>query len=246
MQSLHHSLTQQSQENLRSYTHSQQQLKQDSLNNFLPRSKEKDVFASRDNYRSSSGIKENLFEANVALLTGKNETVYGLWNTIAGGNSTLSTPGSSIGNYNPNETPDRVFDQNSTTKYNSYGACNVTFGNAPQCGLNTGLYLTLQQGALLLTGIRFRTANSLPERDPIKITVEGSNRPSSALLLSSSWTLIYNGSCGLDSDPGRYSLGVTEIISNNVVPYDSYRLLITSKRNLSSAVQYSEVELLGH
>ncbi|CAF5040652.1 unnamed protein product, partial [Rotaria sp. Silwood1] len=182
----------------------------------------------------------------VTLLTGQNEIVYGLWNTLAGGNSTLSTSGSGIGNYNPNETPDNVFDQNSTTKYNSYGVCNITFGNAPQCGLNTGLYLTLQQGALLLTGIRFRTANSLPVRDPITITVEGSNQPSTALLLSSSWTLIYTGSCGLNSDPGRNSLGVTEIIPNNVVSYNSYRLLITSKRNLSSAVQYSEVELLGY
>jgi len=182
----------------------------------------------------------------MTLLTGTNEIVYGLWNTTAGGSSSLSTPGSGIGNYNPTQIPQNVFDQNSTTKYTSYGICNQSAISLLICGANTGLYLTLQRGASLLTGIRFCSAPSLPERDPITITVEGSNQPSSALLLGSSWTLIYNGSSGLDSDPGRSSLGVTEIISNNVVWYQSYRLLIISKRNMSNAVQYSEVELLGY
>jgi hypothetical protein len=182
----------------------------------------------------------------MTLLTSTNETVYGLWNTTAGDSSILSIPGSSIGNYNPTETPQNVFDQNSTTKYTSYGICNQSSISLLECGANTGLYLTLQRGASLLAGIQFCTANSLPERDPMTITIEGSNQSSSALLLGSSWSLIYNGSSGLDSDPGRYSFGVIEIIPNNVVSYESYRLLITSKRGMSNAVQYSEVEFLGY
>jgi hypothetical protein len=80
----------------------------------------------------------------------------------------------------------------------------------------------------------------------MRITIEGSNQSSSALLFGSSWTLIYNGSSGLDSDPGRYTFGLTQFISNNVISYESYRLLITSKRSLSNAVQYSEVQFLGY
>ncbi len=107
--------------------------------------------------------------------------------------------------------------------------------------------LTLKRGISLLASIRFCAAPSLPERDPMTITIEGSNQPSSsALLLGSSWNLIYNGSSGLNSDPGRTSFGMTQTIPNNVLWYNSYRLLITSKRNISNAVQYSEVQLFGY
>jgi len=78
------------------------------------------------------------------------------------------------------------------------------------------------------------------------ITIEGSIQPSSALLLGSSWTLLYNGSSGLDSDPGRSSEGVIETVTNIISSYNSYRLLVTSKRNSSNAVQYSEIELFGY
>lgn len=182
----------------------------------------------------------------LVLLTSIHEVIYGLWNTTAGGSSTLSSPGSGTGNYNPNETPQNIFDQNRTTKYTNYGPCNGTSGSFSQCGTNTGFYLTLQRGTSLLTTIRFLTAPSLPERDPMHITVEGSNQPSSALLLGSSWTLIYNGSSGLDADPGRSSFGVTLVIANNIVWYNSYRFLVTSIRNMSNGVQYSEVEMIGY
>jgi hypothetical protein len=145
----------------------------------------------------------------------------------------VTTPGYNISNYNPNEIPSNVFDQNSTTKYNSYGYCNGNISIVSSgCGTNTGLYLMIQRGASLLTAIRFSTANSLPERVPMTITVEGSNQASFASLLSSS---------GLDSDPGRYSFGMTQIIPSNAVQYNSYRLLIISIRNMSDAIRYSEV-----
>ena len=183
------------------------------------------------------------------MLTDRNQVIYGLWNTTAGGDSTLSTLGLGNGNYGTSQSPDKAFDRNSTTKYTSYGACNSS--SAPSlarsvCGTDTGVFLTLQRGPSLLTAIRFCAAGSLPERDPMRITIEGSNQPSSALLLSSSWTLTYNGSNGFDSDPGRSSFGVTQILLNNAVSYHSYRLLVTSIRNISNAVQYSEIELIGY
>ena len=194
-------------------------------------------------------INFNFYISNqlaLVLLTSKNETIYGVWNTTAGCSSTLSVPGNSTGNYNPNEIPNNAFDQNITTKHSSYGICNRSASGSLQCGADTGVYLTLERGASLLASIRFRTAATVPDRDPMTITVEGSNQAPSALLIGSSWTLIYTGSSGLDADPGRSSFGVTQLISGNGLWYSSYRLLITSKRNISNAVQYSEVELYGY
>jgi hypothetical protein len=143
--------------------------------------------------------------------------------------------------------PAQAFDQSTSTKYVNFGVCNSTYGsNLITCGQNTGLYLTSQQGSLLLVAFRFWTADSYPLRDPMNITIEGSNQSQSALVLGSSWTLIYSGSSGLDIDPGRRSFGQMQWLSNNTVRYSSYRLLILSKRGTGNFVQYSEFELFGY
>ena len=77
------------------------------------------------------------------------------------------------------------------------------------------------------------------------ITVEGSNQTLSVLDLGSSWTLIYSGSSGLTPDPGRGFYGTTQTFSNSI-SYSSYRVLVTSVRNITYAVQYAEVELIGY
>ena len=77
------------------------------------------------------------------------------------------------------------------------------------------------------------------------VTLEGSNTDKSLLTLGSSWTLIYNGSSGLKSDPGRGKAGVLQML-NNSQPYHSYRLLIVSKRGIESGVHYSEFAFYGH
>jgi hypothetical protein len=41
--------------------------------------------------------------------------------------------------------------------------------------VNTGVYLTLQRRVSLLVALRFRTSFLSIERDPLTITVEGSN-----------------------------------------------------------------------
>ncbi len=179
------------------------------------------------------------------ILTNTNETIYPLWNTTAGGNGILATAGSGVGNYYGPEPYQNIFDRNASSKYTNFGNCGSTLYTAT-CGTETGVYLTLQRGASFLVAIQFSAANNLPERDPLTVTIEGSNQSSSVLALGSSWTLIYNGSTGLNPDPGRYANGIVEYIPNNVISYASYRLLITSIRNISDAVQYSEVKLLGY
>jgi len=118
--------------------------------------------------------------------------------------------------------------------------------SSPTCGINTGFYVILQRGAVVMEGLQFCTGNDNPPRDPITMTLEGSNQTGSALMLGSSWSLIYNGSCGLDVDPGRESLGQIQTFSNNFIAYSSYRILITSKRGSDYAFQYSEMELFGY
>jgi hypothetical protein len=83
---------------------------------------------------------------------------------------------------------------------------------------------------------------SIPERDPLTITIEGSNQSISALMLGSSWTLIYNTSTGLNPDPGRNNSGIIQNMTNNT----SYRILVISKRNISDAVHFGEIELLEY
>jgi hypothetical protein len=180
------------------------------------------------------------------LSIGSNDTIYGIWNTTAGEDSTLETPGWGIGNYVSTEGPPNAFDQNCGTKYTTFGACvfNPSWSSLT-CGLNTGFYVIPNQGATILKGLRFCTGNDNPQRDPLTMTLEGSNQTGSALMLGSSWNLIYNGSTGLDVDPSRGSLGVTQTFSNNLIAYLSYRILITSKRAADPALQYSEVQLFG-
>ena len=224
---------------------------------------------SKKSVRSVFQSSLNFFSCLTAILLYPiNDSIIGLWNTSAGDDSKLSGPSSDSdaaaviqaaifaaggggnalpGKYNLNEIPEDALDRNENTKYTSYGFCN---GN-PQiknmaCGINTGFHLTLGSHESLLTAFRFRTANDYPERDPLHITIEGSNENPTSLTSGSSWTLIYNGPSGLNNIKSRCWFGITMKLSNNFDWFTSYRILVNGKRNSSSAVQYSDVELLGY
>jgi hypothetical protein len=167
-----------------------------------------------------------------------------VWNTTAGGDSNAASPGSGVGNYVAAENSSNAFDLNPATKYNSYGPRTSASAFSDACDVNTGAYFTPSGGSSLLQSIQFCAANDSPNRDPLTVTVEGSNGPSSALTFGSSWSLIYNGSTGLDTDPGRTTYGIIQNISNSVW-YLSYRVLVTSKRDIEDSCQYAEVHLVG-
>lgn len=180
-----------------------------------------------------------------SLLTTTNETVYGVWNTTAGSNSLLSSCCISSGCYFTGEEPQMAFDQLNSTKYTSFGVCN-NLQVGPACGLNTGLYLTLQRGLSLLRTVRFSTGTDISERDVLTVTIEGSSESSTALMYGSSWSLIYNGSSGLENVTTRSTFGPTQLLSNNYMWCNSYRILSTSKRGNASSAHYSEIELFGY
>ena len=189
----------------------------------------------------------SLYYLDLARLTGTNETVYSVWNTTAGSDSRLSTPGLNSGNYPPGKDAGKAFDRSNGTKYVNFGVCNSTYvGAANECGEATGLYLTPQQGPSLLLAFRFWTADSFAPRDPIQITIEATNQDPLMLSLGASWTLIYNGTSGMEIAPPRSSPGQIRWLPNNLNVYSSYRVLIQSKRGTGNFVQFSELELLGN
>ncbi len=119
-----------------------------------------------------------------------------------------------------------------------------------QPGVGTGFYVTPSiSNASIAIGFLFATANDCSYRDPITVTLEGINATTTAALnLDSSWTLIYSGPTGIDPittpPPMTY---VPQQNFSNIMAFSSYRLLITSQRNLTAnAVQYSESQILGY
>ncbi|CAF1339435.1 unnamed protein product [Rotaria sordida] len=134
-----------------------------------------------------------------------NDIINAIYNTSAGGDSTPSTSGSGIGQYPSSESPQHTCNGNITDKHLNFGPCSSST-TATNCGLNTGFYITPQQGASLITGIKICTANDNSLRDPITITFEGSNSSGASRTIGSSWTLLYNGTSGLSVDPVYYSI----------------------------------------
>ena len=189
----------------------------------------------------------HVFGRLAVLLNPDMGSVVALWNTTAGDNGIASTPGYGSGNYNPNETPFNAFDCNVTSKYVSYGTCNGTSAiRGPDCGLRTGLHFTVRPYPTLLTSFRFATGNDNVERDPLTVTIEGSNGNRTNLLLGSAWNLIYNGSSGLVNTTNRLTFGDMQQVPNNGAWYTSYRLLVTSQRGNSNSVQYGTLEFYGY
>ena len=173
----------------------------------------------------------------LVYLTRTGDTILALYNTTAGG----STGGKNGSWWQPTEHTPSAIDHNVGTKY-----LNKALGGSAGAGINTGFYVIPSiSNATVVLGLHFATANDCPERDPISVTLEGSN--SSDLDLGSSWTLIYNGSTGISasSDPGRMVYAPQQRFLNTV-PYKSYRLLVTSKRGNDNCVQYSEAHIIGY
>jgi len=176
------------------------------------------------------------------VLDVRSGTVYAVWNTFALGSNTLATAGSTgAGTYLVGQGPTNLFDNNFNTKYSSRG--NSSAGTNSYAGLNTGFIMTIAECQPVLNGFRFGNAYNNSDREPLTVTIEGTN--CAVIINCTNWTLLYNGSTGLDTVENFLAYGDYETILNYNV-YTSYRFLITSKRNSSSVVSYSEVQLFGY
>jgi hypothetical protein len=182
------------------------------------------------------------------------DPIVGIWQTTAENSSTTSTVGTTqAGQYPAAEPPSAAIDGSVDTKYLNFGTGGGSGVTSPTKGEGTGFYVTPLGAtgglATLVTGIRFATANDAPERDPLTITLEGSNATGADLALGVNWTLIYSGSTGLEplfsnTPEHRKQYGDVQSFANSEY-FTSYRVLVTSHRGVANSVQYSEVELLG-
>lgn len=166
-----------------------------------------------------------------------------MWNTTAGGDSVRSLPGSHMGTYWRSQPPEAAFDGNISSCYTNHGRCNATEED-PTCGEDTGVYFTFDNGSVVLKAFYFITQPSFSARDPLTITIEGSNENNSLLTRGSSWTLIYNDVTGLANVSARSTRGTVQILPNLSTAYASYRLLVTSKKGNQTCTSYSEFVMI--
>ncbi|CAF1185805.1 unnamed protein product [Rotaria sordida] len=179
------------------------------------------------------------------LLTTSNDRIVGIFNTVAGGNTNpASMDGNDAGSYYPKESPEHAIDNNVWTKYNNQGNGPQSL-SSPTKGVGTGFIVTPQYGLSIVTSFQFATGNDRPQRDPLTITLEGTNVTSDDQSIGKNWKLIYMGETGLKIDPGRSSFGKRQTL-NNTMAAKSYRLIVTSQRLPEHSVQYSEAHLYGN
>jgi hypothetical protein len=191
------------------------------------------------------GLLSDVHAANLITTT---DPIVPIWQTVIGGNSTTSvvaTSPNAAGQYPATEFVANAFDGLTTTKYLNFGTGGGSSVNTATKGVGTGFYATPALGPSIVTGVRVATANDSPLRDPLSVSIEGSNASGAALDLGSSWSLIFNGNLGIDVDPGRFITGPL-INVPNLTPYKSYRVLVQSQRGVANSAQYSEMTLIGN
>jgi hypothetical protein len=116
-------------------------------------------------------------------------------------------------------------------------------------GVGTGFVVVPQSGGFsVLQAFQFGTGADKPNRDPITITIEGSQfNTNKELQMGASWNLIYDGWTDINNtnDPGRNVYGNLQTIIQPC-PYKAYPVLISSQRGVENSVQYSEVRFFGY
>ncbi len=191
------------------------------------------------------GRKVNVIDMSTltaAFATGYNvlspqDSLVGLKNTAAGG---VNMPAVSGADFSAGQGPAGILDGNTGTKY-----FNTAQDGANPPGVNSGFAITPKLGATIINGFQFATAGDTPARDPLTITVEGSN-DANALQAGGCYTLLYAGSSGLLQNSDRGSWGLFGNFTNTTA-YKTYRVLVTATAGGMSGdgVQYSEVKLMG-
>lgn len=131
------------------------------------------------------------------------------------------------------------------TTYLNYGTVGLSGTPSVSAGVGTGLFTTPQVGPTIIQSIQFQTGNESDSRDPLTITIEGSNRTGTPLYVGSSWTLLYTGVTGLlPLNNSRLTWGELQNFSNTI-PFISYRIIVTSQRDADVGTEYAEMHLYG-
>lgn len=188
-------------------------------------------------------LSPSAVEADLVVLTDPADPLVALYDTTAGGDGTVANPDKTGVAYGL--APQMAISRSITDKY-------LNFGNGPEGessatkGVGAGFYVTTAAlGPTVLKSFQMTTAEDFPSRDPMTITIEGSNASGSDLLLGRNWSLLYTGSTGWTADPGRRAAGESVAVAGSD-SYTSYRVLITSHRDVANCTQFSEISLDGY
>ena len=177
------------------------------------------------------------------FVTAAGDAITGFYQGSVGGANVPSGGGTGPGQYPAAEGPANAIDGNAGTKYLNYGNGDSNTSSATK-GVGTGFYVTPALGPSIVTGIQVATANDSPNRDPLTISIEGTNATTN-LDTGATWTLVAdNVNLGIDTDPGRQTYGPV-VHFNNTTPYRSYRVIVKSQRGSDNSVQYAEMNLVG-
>jgi alpha-L-fucosidase 2 len=182
-----------------------------------------------------SGIPDRAQTASAAgNLLDPSDDVVPLKMTVAGGGNTFAVDS----DFDAGELAPQAIDGDLDTKY-----YNKTRDDA-NGGVHSGLVVVPGIGSSIVTALRLATAGDVPNRDPVQITLEGSNDPNASTANGSGFTLLYQGDSGLGSVMERDHWGET-ISFDNTHAYTAYRLLIVQTRGKPDGAQFAELQLLG-
>jgi len=189
--------------------------------------------------------------AHAAQLTAAGDPIVGIAATVIGGNSTAATAGTGANQFPAGEPPSSAIDQKFQQPYTTAGTKYLNFGagasgvTSATKGVGTGFYVTPAVGASIANAIQVATANDAAERDPLTVSIEGSNATGANLALGSSWTLIAASvNLGIDAETPRYTQGPVVLFANTTA-FTSYRVLVQSQRGVGNSVQYGEMNLFN-
>ncbi|QJE97341.1 glycoside hydrolase family 95 protein [Luteolibacter luteus] len=177
------------------------------------------VAAQSDRNGRGNGDQRNILD--------QDDLVQGLSNTSKGDANSLSTSDDS----SAQESVANAVDGSPSSKHYSKAK-------------NSGLVVAPGLGPSIVTGFRFATGNDMPGRDPVQITIEGSNSPESSKSGAKDFKLIYEGPSGLEGQTNRQRWG-EGIRFNNTTAYSSYRILVSQSRETGGGTQYGEIQLFG-
>jgi len=145
------------------------------------------------------------------------------------------------GDWPGGEPPAFAIDDNTGTKYLHFKG---DFDVGDPLG-GAGFRVTPLDGASIVTGLTFTTANDSPERDPVAFGFYGSN-----VSIDGPYEMIAIGDIvDFDQETAwpRYTKNETPISFENDVAYDHYQVLFLAIRDVGTAnsMQIAEVELLS-
>lgn len=202
----------------------------------LPESRRADIVDASKMSFAEGGEKpaQNLKDGELSSLLGPAENARALRRTKAGGENALSAE-DEIRHWER-----LAFDGNTSTKHMNSGQDEDGFN--PR-GVNTGLVIEAEK-PLSAGAIQFVSAPDMPSRDPMKITLEGSNSKDAMNEGFGGWTPIYSGSSGLEAaDMPRQTAGKIASFKPSK-PFKYFRLLVTQVRgDQADGVQYSEFRI---